>query len=238
METVDSRGADPTAPVEKPTPDDDLTIVARVIAGEVQAFTVLVRRYNQRLFRLARGIVGDEHEALDVLQEAYVRAFSSLGSFRGPDGFAAWLHVIVRNEAFSQLRKRTREQPTEVDAMETIINAGATTDAGTPEHDLHNQRLAGALESAIDQLPAPFRVVFVLRAVEGLSVHETAELLELNEKTVKTRLFRAKRLLRTRLERRFSAAGTQVYEFAGSRCDRLTAAVMERVLAAGAVPRS
>jgi RNA polymerase sigma-70 factor, ECF subfamily len=208
---------------------DDLGVVHRVLGGDVQAFAILVRRYNQRLFRLARSIVGDDQEAMDVLQESYVRAFTGLGSFNGPVGFPTWLYVIVRNEAFSQLRKRHREVPTEAGTMESIIEGVADSDDAAPDRALQTARLAGLLEAAIDRLPPPFRVVFVLRAIEGMSVRETAEILELNERTVKTRLFRAKRLLRQRLERKLNEAGDQVYEFAGVRCDRLTAAVMARV---------
>lgn len=210
---------------------DDLGVVQRVLGGDVQAFAILVRRYNQRLFRLARGIVGDDQEAMDVLQESYVRAFASLGSFNGPDGFPTWLYVIVRNEAFSQLRKRRREAPTEAETMESIIEGAADSDDAAPERALQTERLAGVLESAIDRLPPPFRIVFVLRTIEGMTVRETADVLDLNERTVKTRLFRAKRLLRQRLERKFSEAGDRVYEFAGARCDRLTATVMARITA-------
>ncbi len=231
MNTANSHSRE-VAAVSGDTPAaDDIGIVQRVLGGDVQAFAILVRRYNQRLFRLARGIVGDDQEAMDVLQESYVRAFASLGSFNGPDGFPTWLYVIVRNEALSQLRRRRRETPTEADTMESIIEDAADPDDAAPDRALHAERLAGVLESAIDRLPPPFRVVFVLRSIEGMSVRETAEILELNEKTVKTRLFRAKRLLRQHLERKFFAAGDRVYEFAGARCDHLTATVMARVTA-------
>lgn len=220
------------AAVSGDAPDaDDLGVVQRVLGGDVQAFEILVRRYNQRLFRLARGIVGDDQEAMDVLQESYVRAFASLDSFNGPAGFPTWLYVIVRNEAFSQLRRRRREAPTEAETMESIVEDAADPDDAAPERALDAERLAGVLESTIDRLPPPFRVVFVLRAIEGMSVRETAEILELTETTVKTRLFRAKRLLRQRLQRKFLAAGDHVYEFAGSRCDRLSATVMAKVTA-------
>lgn len=230
MQTATRRNMPTEITPGEAVPLEDVSVVRRIRAGDVQAFSILVRRYNQRLFRLARSIVGDDQEAQDVLQEAYVSAFAHLASFNGPDGFAAWLHTIVRNEAFSALRRRRREAPTEMETMESILEATAGRDNENPERALAGERLAAILEGAIDRLPPAFRVVFVLRAIEGMSVRDTAELLELNEKTVKTRLFRAKRLLRKRLERRFAAAGAQVYEFAGSRCDRLTSAVMVRVL--------
>ena len=211
-----------------PEPCDDGSVVARVLAGEVQAFEVLIRRYNQRLYRLARSIVGDDQRALDVVQEAYVSAFTHLATFRGPAGFATWLHVIVRNQAYAMLREQRREASYETAVMEGMQHEDSDLAPG-PEQALSSARLGAMLETAIDRLPSPFRVVFVLRAVEGLSVRETAEVLDLNEKTVKTRYFRAKRLLRERCRRQLQAAGGHVYEFAGARCDALTARVMGRI---------
>lgn len=209
---------------------DDLQIVRAVLAGNDALFEVLIRRYNQRLYRLARGILGDDHEARDVLQEAYVRAYLKLHSFRGPDGFGAWLHVITRNQALAVLRTLQREVPTEGKAMENTSQDDAIGAAANPQKLLENRRLGAALETAIDRLPDRFRAVFVLRAVEGMSVRETAALLELKEQTVKTRFFRARRMLRSRLKHLGNEDALPVYEFAGARCDALTAATMRRIL--------
>ena len=220
-----------------PAPTDE-DVVHRVLSGDIQAFETLIRRYNQRLYRFARGIVADDQDAREVVQEAYVRAYTNLASFKGPDGFATWLHVIARNQAFSMLRQRHREMPTEMDTMEQILEDAALLDAPDPQSALETERLGRTLEAAIDKLPEAFRVVFVLRAVEGVSVRETAQILGLNEKTVKTRLFRARRMLREGFRGYLKGAGRHVYEFAGLRCDLLTAAVMARVAAMAAAEGS
>lgn len=213
--------------VSPPQTDEDL--VRAVLAGELRAFELLLRRYNQRLYRFARGLVGNDPDAREVVQEAYVRAYMNLAAFRGPDGFASWLYTITRNQALAVLRRRTREMPTDAEAMEHLLDETAACTESNPQALLERARLTQMLEAAVDGLPAPFRVVFVLRVVEGLSVRETAQVLDLNEKTVKTRLFRARRMLRARFDGYLSATAGQLYEFAGSRCDRLTADVMERI---------
>lgn len=224
MVSVAERPVPPVAPDAR----GDACVVGQVLAGDIQAFEVLIRRYNQRLFRLARSIVGDDQRAFDVVQEAYVSAFTHLATFRGPDGFATWLHVIVRNQAFAMLREQKREASYETAVVEGMEHE-VTELAPDPEEALSSARLGAMLQAAVDRLPPAFRVVFVLRAVEGLSVRETAEILDLNEKTVKTRYFRAKRLLRERCRRQLQSAGSHVYEFAGARCDALTARVMGRI---------
>ena len=209
---------------------DDAAVVRRVLDGDIQAFAIVVRRYNQRLYRLARAIVADDQEALDVVQEAYVRAFTNLSVLKNPEGFATWLFVIVRNESFSTLRRRNREAPTEAEAMDRLIDDADRSGNESPDGALEARRLRRVLEQAIDRLPRDFRVVFVLRSIESMSVRETAETLDLNEKTVKTRHFRAKRLLKEHFRHQLAASGADVYEFAGARCDQLTAAVMGRLL--------
>ncbi|MAT64988.1 MAG: RNA polymerase subunit sigma [Gammaproteobacteria bacterium] len=213
-------------------PDD--VVVGQVLAGNVQAFEVLIRRYNQRLYRLARGILSDDQDAREAVQESYVKAYLSLDGFRGPGGFATWLYVITRNQAFSMLRHRQREVPMEMPTMENILDDTSLLDVPDPEEALESERLGKTLQHAIDRLPDAFRIVFVMRMVQGMSVRETAEILDLNEKTVKTRLFRARRMLRERFKGYLQGASAHVYEFAGRRCDALTAAVMARIAALGA----
>lgn len=210
----------------------DETIVARVRAGDVQAFEVLIRRYNQRLYRLARAILANDQDAREAVQESYVKAYVGLVGFRGPGGFAAWLQVITRNQALSMLRQRQRETPTEMQTMERILEDAPLAEAPDPARALESERLGAMLQRAIEGLPDAFRIVFVLRIVEGMSVRETAQVLDLKEKTVKTRLFRARRILKERFGGYLRGASSQVgevYEFAGSRCDILTAQVMQRI---------
>ena len=206
----------------------DEAVVRRVLDGDTGLFELLIRRHNQGLYRLARSIVVDDHEARDVVQEAYISAFTRLESFKGPAGFASWLYVITRNQALGVLRRK-RELPTESDSIEQLMQEKSDLSGQDPGGTLERERLGLLLEAAIEKLPDVFRTVFVLRVVQGLSVRETSEVLGLNEETVKTRVFRARRLLRKEFASYMQQAGDRVYEFAGSRCDDLTAGVMARI---------
>ncbi len=212
--------------------EDDL--VARAVRKDEGAIRALVRQNNRRLFRLARGIMKDDSEAEDVVQESYVRAFTRLAEFRGESSLSTWLSRIVINEAYGRLR---RQRPT-VDwesveatpAVEAQIipfpHASAQVD---PERTMAQHEINQILERAIDALPEPFRVVLVARLVEELSVEETADLLGLRPETVKTRLHRARNLLRDDLERQVGPMLTDVFPFAGSRCERMADAVIARL---------
>jgi RNA polymerase sigma-70 factor, ECF subfamily len=194
-----------------------------VQVGDVAAFEALVRRYNARLFRVARAIVQDDDEAEDVVQEAYVRAWTKLEQFEGRSSFATWLTRIAVHEALARKARRARE----------AARGGASVvddvrDAGPGPQELATRREAARLlERAIDDLPEPYRVVYVLREVQGLSGAETADALELTEGAVKVRLHRARAALRRALEARPSEA----FSFDGARCDRLTARTMLRLTA-------
>lgn len=224
----------PDSEHREPDAIPDVHLVARVRGGDVAAFELIMRRYNQRLFRTARAILRDAAEAEDVVQEAYVRAFEKLDTFNGPEGFAAWLSRIAANEALGRLRRRGRVialddhrgDPNE--PGDRGVDAMPSTDLG-PERLAASRELRAEIERAIDALPAEFRAVFVLRAVEGLSVAETAASLDIVEATVKTRLHRARRLLRQDLAARFDAAVPEAFAFAGARCDRIVAGVMKRL---------
>jgi RNA polymerase sigma-70 factor, ECF subfamily len=208
-------------------------VVAAARAGDHQAFRAIMQRHNQRLFRVARGLMRDDSEAEDVLQEAYVRAFAHIASFRGEAAIATWLTRIVINEAKSRLRSR---RPTvELEAVETAQQAGAqlinfpgriTSD---PEADVAKSQIRRLLEGAVDQLPEAFRVVFILRDVEGLSIEDTAAQLGVKAETVKTRLHRARRLLRQALHAQLETALTGAFPFLGARCQRITDAVIMRL---------
>jgi len=208
----------------------DEEVVARVLAGERELFEILMRRYNQRLFRVARGILNDDAEAEDVMQDAYVRAYHHLDQFAGRARFATWLTRIAVHEALARARRRGRS--VEIDAMpETRQESIAALRSAErdPERRAIDQNLKAVLESAIAALPANARLVLMLRDVEGLSTAATAECLEIEVPAVKTRLHRARGLLRRRLAEQAGAACTGAFAFQGARCDRVVAGVLARI---------
>jgi len=211
-------------------PEAELVALAR--AGDRSAFRVIMQRCNQRLFRVARAILRDESEAEDVLQEAYTRAFAAIEDFRGDAAIATWLTRIVLNEAHGRLRGR---RPTvDVAAIEAAqqsaqIFAFPGQLVENPEADAARAQIRRLLESAVDDLPEPFRLVFMLREVEELSVEETAAHLGLRPETVKTRLHRARRRLREALDAQLADVMIGAYPFLGARCARLTDAVLRRL---------
>ena len=205
-------------------PEPDL--VARARAGDRAAFRAIMQRCNQRLFRIARGVMRDEAEAEDVLQEAYARGFAAVAGFRGEAGIATWLTRIVLNEAHRRLR--TRRPTIELDAVDqrVVPFPGRAED---PEADAARAQIRRILEQALDQLPEPFRLVFILREVEELSVEETALHLGLKPQTVKTRLHRARARLRELLDSRLGEVMVGAYPFLGVRCERITERVLARM---------
>jgi RNA polymerase sigma-70 factor (ECF subfamily) len=213
-------------------PEPELVGFAR--GGDREAFRAIMTRCNQRLFRVARAVVRDEAEAEDVLQEAYTRAFAAIGDFRGEAGVATWLTRIVLNEAHGRLRRR---RPTvDLEALEMaqdeggqVLNFPNMTKSGDPEADAARAQIRRLLERAVDELPEPFRLVFILREVEELSVEETAIHLNLKVETVKTRLHRARRRLREALDAQLADVMVGAYPFLGARCARITEAVLKRL---------
>lgn len=203
----------------------DEALVERLRRGESHLFEVLMRRHNQRLFRIARAIVRDDDEAEDVMQEAYVLAFTKLHQYQGRAKFSTWLTRIAVHEALARVRqRRPAVNPDEEPVMSSMPS---------PEDEVSNQELARLLEPMIDALPEVFRTVFVLRAVQGLHATECAECLEIPEETVRTRYFRARQLLQRQLEQRLTAAALNIYEFHLLRCDRVVNEVLERLARAG-----
>ncbi len=211
---------------------DDEQIVARVRAGDVALFEILMRRYNQRLFRFVRPLLGEDDEAADVLQEAWVRAYEHLHQFAGRARFSTWVSKIALHEAWARARQR-RRLPTLGDGGEESVELAFTAPAPTPERTTEQRELQALLGGAVDRLPLPLRMVFVMREVEGLSTQETAELLAISAENVKVRLHRARAALRGDLERRLGAEAPRLYGFDGERCDRIVTGVMAR-LAPGA----
>lgn len=216
---------------------DDRAIVQRVVGGEQAAFSVLMRRYNQQLYRLARAIVRDDAEAEDALQEAYMSAYRSLSQFRGDSSLSTWLSRLVINECLKRMRRRERRQnviPMVPSPADEELERVACDESGAPDESADRAQMHRLLERRIDALPESFRAVFVLRSVQELTVEETAECLGIPAETVRSRHFRARGLLREALAREIDLAEQDVFRFAGKRCDRL----IERVLARLAADRS
>lgn len=203
--------------------DDE--VVARVLAGDVMLFEVLMRRHNRRLYRAARAILRSEHEAEDVMQHAYVRAFEHLAEYAGRARFSTWLTRIAVYEALARVRRDRRASPLDASGeAHTMADQQAT-----PEQRLENAELGAITEAAIDDLPQDFRIVFMLRAVEQLSVADVAQVLEIPEDTVKTRYFRARERLKRSLMHQLEASAADCFAFGSARCDRLVQVVLARL---------
>lgn len=209
----------------------DTDIIKRIKAGDVDAYGSIMRRYNQRIYRIARSFVTDDAAAMNIVQEAHIKAYMKIDSFRGPTGFFAWLASITRNEALMYLRKHKREvtmEENELDFMQQENNEFFTDDK-LPDALIENKQLQSLINKNIDKLPENFRTVFVLRSVEQLSVKETAQILDIKEETVKTRLFRAKRLLRDQIQTYLNSVGMSVYEFGGDHCNVIVHNVLHQI---------
>jgi RNA polymerase sigma-70 factor, ECF subfamily len=197
----------------------DEEVVARVLDGEAALFELLVRRYNQRLYRATKAILKDDAEAEDAMQEAYVRAFVKLDQFAGEARFSTWLTKIAVYEALGRLRRRKREEEVP-DTMKSRDN---------PERTVYGLELRAAIEAAVEKLPPIYRAVFVLREIEELTGSETAMCLNITEEAVKTRLHRARTLLRSRIEQPVASALGNAFSYGERRCDAMTAAVMRSI---------
>ncbi len=213
-----------------PLPPEDELAVARLIAGgDRTQFTALMRQYNRRLYRLARAVLRDDTEAEDALQDAYVSAYRSIHHFRGDSSLATWLSRLVLNECLGRLRRSERRSK-----MMTVVTPNnqemtdvAEDDGRRPEWIVARGQMRALIEQKLDQLPEAFRLVFVSRSVEELSVEETAAVLGIPEATVRTRYFRAKGLLREALAQEIGLAERDLFDFGGARCDRIITQVLE-----------
>jgi RNA polymerase sigma-70 factor (ECF subfamily) len=226
---VDSATAPPAGEkVWDSVPDEE--VVRRVRAGETELYEVIMRRYNQRLYRVARVILQNDSEAEDVMQDAYVRAYLHLDQFAGEARFSTWLTKIAVYEALQRRRRRSR-----------MVTYGSLIDMATrfmkamnrrdPEQQASAAELRRSLESAVDSLPGIYRTVFMLRAIEGLTVAETAACLDISEQAVKTRLHRARAFIRHKLATDATAAAAGAFAFQDTRCDRVVSAVLRRLAA-------
>jgi len=205
----------------------------QVIRGDEAAFEAVMRQHNGRLFRVARAILKDDAEAEDALQDAYLEAYRHLAEFRGEAQLSTWLTRIVVNQSLMRLRRQKRERVVvPFDGAEEREEVEvADENAEPPSSAVLRAEVRRVLERRIDELPVAFRTVFVMREVEDMTVDETAECLGIPPATVRTRLFRARSLLRTALARDIDTATVDVFGFAGARCDRIVAAVLSRIRA-------
>jgi RNA polymerase sigma-70 factor, ECF subfamily len=214
----DAQGAQQALSLDGAEQSDE-ALVARLLGGDATPFETLMRRHNRRLFRAARSIVASDDEAEDVMQEAYVQAFTHLAQFEGRARFSTWLTRIAVHAALGRVRKQRELRAGEDDDEPDMMGS-------SPEELVARRELGAILEPMVDALPQSFRSVFVLRAVEGLSVAETASCLELREETVRTRFFRARQLLQLSLEEQVLGTGNELFEFRLQRCDRVVAGVL------------
>ena len=214
-------------------PSDDQALVTRVLAGDAAAFRTIIQRHNRRLYRIARSILRSDSEAEDAVQEAYIKAFTHLEGFRAEASLSTWLSRITMNEALERLRRErpmAERQSVNASAMEAqILTFPHTPASADPERAMAQREIVELVEHAADRLPEIFRIVFVMRLIEGMSVEETAALLDLEPKTVKTRLHRARKLLRKHLEKQIGPMFLNAFPFAGARCERITATVLQRL---------
>lgn len=214
--------------------DDGAELARRIALHDQTAFELLMRQYNGRLFRVARAVLKNDAEAEDALQDAYLDVYRHIASFRGGAALATWLTRIVLNHALMRLRRHRRER--NVVPFSEGRGEGSLAGAEVPDemaepapHAVARAEMRRLLERRIDELPVAFRTVFVMREVEEMSVDETAHCLAIPPATVRTRLFRARALLREALSRDLDLAARDVFGFAGARCDRTVAAVLARL---------
>lgn len=216
---------------------DDAELVRGARARDDGAFRAIMQRHNRRLYRIVRGILRNDHEAEDVVQEAYVRAFTHLEGFRGDSSLGTWLARIAMNEALGRVRhNRSSLDVAAAEARRSeaqIIQFPLATTSDNPEQTMAQRQILQLVERATDNLPEIYRIVFITRVIEGMDVEETADLLGLKPQTVKTRLHRARVLVREQLDKQIGPVLMDAFPFAGRRCARMTDAVMKRIGVSG-----
>ena len=205
----------------------DENAIEQIRMGHTHAFEIIMRRHNQRLYRIARSILKNNDAAEDAVQQAYISAYYKLDSYTHSGRFAAWLNRITINEALMLKRK-----PENINAeiSDSIDNDKLSGENNNPETIYENKELATLIETTVDKLPDEFRTVFVLRAIQQLSTKETADCLDINETTVKTRLHRARNIMQLTLNQHIEQIGMHVFEFAGHRCNRIVSKVLKELV--------
>lgn len=208
-------------------PDNE--IIARVLHGEKDLYGVIVRRYNQRLYRVAMSIINDDSEAEDVMQVAYISAYENLGKFAFKSSFSTWLTKILINESLLRLKRRGKSTLLNEDIISKHNYMQYTTGVRDSDTKTLNSELKSILEKAIQELPEKYRTVFIMREIEGLNVSDTQDCLDISEANVKVRLNRAKSLLKESLSAYYQKE--DILHFHLSRCDRITENVLSRIKA-------
>jgi len=218
----------PVANLETQSRTDE-EVVARVLAGERALFEILMRRHNQRIYRIVRGILRDDGEAEDVMQDAYVRAYQHPGQFEGRSTFVTWLSRIAMHEAFARARKLSRQMSLDSESEWSAAMNSQSPATKSPETMVANNELRSSLEAAILSLPQKYRSVVILRDVEEMTTTEVASALEISEDLVKVQLHRARALVRKALFRQSGQSIRELFGFPATRCDRVVAAVLSRI---------
>jgi RNA polymerase sigma-70 factor, ECF subfamily len=221
--------------LDNPATCSDPELVVLATEGNESAIRTIVQRYNRRLYRVVRAVLQDDAEAEDALQETYLKALTNLKFFRGDAALSTWLTRIALNEALARLRRRRSR--TAIEARETegervgasLIMFPSSISLPNPETEMARGQIRDLLEKTVNELPEPFRLVFILRDVEELSIEETATQLSLKPQTVKTRLHRARRLIRTALDRHISSEFSELFPFGGARCARMATRVIQQL---------
>lgn len=209
----------------------DEEVVDRVRRGDRQLFELLMRRHNRKMYRVIRSVLNQEDEIEDVIQQAYLQAFAHLHQFEGRSSFSTWLIRIALHESFARRRQHLRAAAAVNDQREehTDVVDSLEADAPSPEQHAYAQQLKRVLESAVDQLPDNYRVVFVMRDVEGLTTSETGAALGIGDEAVKTRLHRARAMLRRDVANQLGSVAPGAFDFQAPRCDRVVAYVMGQI---------
>jgi RNA polymerase sigma-70 factor (ECF subfamily) len=222
---LDVRERPPDAVAPSPS---DADIIESVLQGDTASFELLMRRYNQRLFRVARSVVRNDNEAEEIVQEAYVRGYERLSQLENRNRFSAWISQIVFHESLASRRRNRRMVAMDLSDTHNPAQARLTVHHNVGE-DAEARELGPVLTKAVDDLPDDLRTVFTLRLIEDLDTEETAACLDLTTANVKIRLHRARALLQERIDRQIGAQVRQLYQFGGERCNRIVAAVLVRI---------
>lgn len=213
--------------IDSLTTTEDYQLITHILAGNINAYEVVIRRYNQLMYRIARGICADDDEAMDIVQEAHITAYQKLSSFKGPKGFMSWIAIITRNIALMRLRKSSRLSYKE---EEEVFNLIELDTAAEPIHDvIANEQTKATLEQLINALPINYRAIFILRAIEQMAINDIAQILSLEYNVVKVRFYRAKIMLKVEIGDVLTEQNLSLYEFAGDRCDKITHNVMAAI---------
>jgi len=207
--------------------DSDIEIVSKILAGNLANFELLMRRHNNRLYRVAMSILNDSDEARDVVQQSWVNAYNSLATFNGQNEFGSWISKITCNEALMRIRKQKSLQYVDDTFYKHVAEPEET--ASDPANQTASMQMNSLIEQEVCKLPMKYRSVFVLRAVQQLNTRETADSLGIEIDTVKQRYLRARRLLREGIVCHVEDSGVSIWEFAGDRCDQIVARVFAEI---------